>query len=405
MKTNIMKPKNSTMLFSWQLSALFFISLFTHNVFASASNQVSNPNASDAARAVQTYLAVLSNNSISGVIAGQNAGHSDDIINTEGLMGFAPLFLALEKATGEMPGMIGVDYEHNTIATPEQLIKVNKILIDYWKAGGLVSINWAPHNPWWNDESDIAGNPGIWSHTRTSGGDMSKVDLTQLINPSSPMHIIWRRKLDRIATALAELQRANIVVLWRPLQEMNGNWFWWGISSAPQDPQPYKDLWIDMYRYFTETKGLHNLLWVYSPNQGPTLIERSFIKPIDWRYPGGKYVDVIAGTAYNDELEIRDYKNYQQFGKPIAMAEFGPVAGGKLSRQGEFDTTAYAKRLQQKYPDIAYWMSWSSWSNGDGTQENQALIHNKNANLLFANPNVLTQKRVLWKDHLFTNKK
>lgn len=381
------------LLFALTLAAAFL----NCPVHASATGKTSNANASQSARAVQAYLAALSNNSITGVIAGQNAGHSSDILNTEGLTGYVPLILDLQKATGEVPGMIGVDYEHDKIATPAQLSAVNKVLMNYWNAGGLVSINWAPHNPWWNDESDIVHNAGIWSHTRTNGGDMSQVDLTQLTNPHSPMHKVWRRKLDRIANALNELQKAGVVVLWRPLQEMNGNWFWWGISSSPKNPQPYIDLWIDMYRYFTVEKQLNNLLWVYSPNQGPTLMERHVIKPVDWRYPGEEYVDVVAGTAYNDDLTIRDYQTYQQFNKPIAMAEFGPVAGGTLSRKGILDTQLYLQQLQQKYPAIAYWMSWSSWDNGDGTRENQALIHNKNAQLLLKNPAVITQSRINWK--------
>lgn len=390
---------------SWQRVIILLFALHIYQTQATATNQTSNSNASNSARAVQAYLAALSNNTIPGVIAGQNAGHSNDFLNKEGLMGFAPLILGLQQATGASPGIIGVDYEHDKIATQAQLSAVNKTLIDYWNSGGLISINWAPHNPWWNDETDITNNPGIWSHTRTNGGDMSKVDLTQLLNPQSPMHKIWRRKLDRIAAALAELEQAGVVVLWRPLQEMNGNWFWWGISSAPNDPQPYIDLWIDMHRYFTEEKKLNNLLWVYSPNQGPKLMERSFIKPIDWRYPGEKYVDVVAGTAYNNRLEIRDYKNYQQFNKPIAMAEFGPVAGGKPSRNGTFDTRLYAKQLQKNYPDIAYWMSWSSWDNGNGTQENQALVHNQNAKALLTNPAIISRHRIAWKNFLFTNKK
>ncbi len=379
--------------FALTLTAVFF----NCSVYAKATDKTSNANASQSARAVQAYLAALSNNSIAGVIAGQNAGHSSDILNQDGLAGYAPLILALQKTTGEAPGMIGVDYEHDKIATPAQLSAVNEILINYWNSGGLVSINWAPHNPWWNDETDIVHNAGIWSHTRTKVGDMSEVDLTQLTNPQSPMHKVWRRKLDRIANALNELQKAGVVVLWRPLQEMNGNWFWWGISSAPKDPQPYIDLWIDMYRYFTVEKQLNNLLWVYSPNQGPTLMERHFIKPVDWRYPGEEYVDIVAGTAYNDELTIRDYQTYQQFNKPVAMAEFGPVAGGTLSRKGILNTQLYLQQLQQKYPAIAYWMSWSSWDNGDGTRENQALIHNKNAQLLLKNPAVITQSRIHWK--------
>ena len=45
-----------------------------------------------------------------------------------------------------------------------------------------------------------------------------------------------------IADALLELQKAGVVVLWRPMQEMNGNWFWWGIASPPtchDRPYPY----------------------------------------------------------------------------------------------------------------------------------------------------------------------
>lgn len=384
----------------WQFVLTLAAVFFNCSAHARATDKASNANANQSTRAVQAYLAALSNNSIPGVIAGQNAGHSSDLLSTEGLTGYAPLILDLQKATGEAPGMIGVDYEHDKIATPAQLSAVNKILINYWNAGGLVSINWAPHNPWWNDETDIAHNAGIWSDTRTKGGDMSKVELTQLTNPHSALHDVWRRKLDRVATALNELQQAGVVVLWRPLQEMNGDWFWWGISSAPKDPQPYIDLWIDMYHYLTVEKKLNNLLWVYSPNQGPTLMERLFIKPIDWRYPGENYVDIVAGTAYNDDLTIRDYQAYQQFNKPIAIAEFGLVAGGPLSRKGALDTQRYGQQLQQKYPAMAYWMSWSSWDNGDGTQEYQSLIHNKNAQLLLKNSAVITQSRINWKQFL-----
>ena len=361
-----------------------------------ASDKMATPNA----RAVYAYLIALSDNSIPGVIAGQNLGHSDDINNTTGLSGFAPLIVELEKQTGEAPGIIGVDYEHNKIATPDQLHEVNKKLIAYWQAGGLVSINWSPQNPWWNDESDLTQNPGVWTNTRTTGGDMSKVDLTQLTNPQTPMHKIWRRKLERIANALQELQDAGVVVLWRPMQEMNGNWFWWGNSSAPKNAESYIILWQDMYKYFTQTKGLHNLLWVYSPNQSPSILERFSIKPVEWRYPGNAFVDLVAGTTYNDELRIKDYDTYKKFGKPIAIAEYGPLAGEKLSRTGQFDTRLYATRLQNDYPNIAYWMSWSSWSNGDGTQENQALVHNRNAKQLMNDPAVITRKKISWKNYL-----
>ncbi|RYY75098.1 MAG: hypothetical protein EOO52_12395 [Gammaproteobacteria bacterium] len=376
------------------------LALIAPSLLASATTTPSNPEATQQAKAVQAYLAALTNNDIDGVIAGQNVGHSDDIGNPSGLSGFSPLIDELKKKAGQMPGIIGVDYEHNQIATPEQLHNVNAYLINYWKQGGLISINWSPHNPWWNDEKDIEKKPGIWSDSRSNGGDMGNVNLKELLDPKSPMRKIWLRKLDRIAAALNELQRENVVVLWRPMQEMNGSWFWWGINSPPKDSEIYIAIWRDMYAYFTHTKQLNNLLWVYSPNPSPSIFERSLIKaPLSF-YPGDEFVDVVAGTAYNDELNIKDYELYLKFAKPIAIAEYGPKAGESISRKGSLDTLLYAKRLQEDYPAIAYWMSWSSWSNGDGTQENQALIHNKNVKELLAAPTVITRNRVEWQSYV-----
>lgn len=383
-------------------SASFALCLSAQTL-AVATSITSDSKASPNTKAVQAYLAVLSNNTIPGVVAGQNIGHSDDIANPTGLSGFAQLINELEKQTGEVPGILGVDYEHNHIATPAELHSVNTYLIGHWNKGGLISINWSPQNPWWNDENDIAKNPGLWSNTRSNGGDMSKVDLRELVNPKSPMRAIWLRKLDRIAAALSELQSSGVAVLWRPMQEMNGNWFWWGINTEPKNAESYIAVWRDMHEYFTQQKKLHNLLWVYSPNQSPNIFEQSIIKPPLYRYPGDNFVDVVAGTAYNNKLDFKDYELYQQTGKPIAIAEFGPRAGEAISREGKLDTLLYKQNLVKSYPGVAYWMSWSSWNNGDGTQENQALIHNKNAKQLLTSPEIITRKRVSWKNYLPKN--
>ena len=46
---------------------------------------------------------------------------------------------------------------------------------------------------------------------------------------------------------------------------MTGQWFWWGSRAYKDDPEPFKELWRHMFRYFTEEKRLDNLLWVYTP--------------------------------------------------------------------------------------------------------------------------------------------
>jgi beta-mannanase len=47
-----------------------------------------------------------------------------------------------------------------------------------------------------------------------------------------------------------------------------------------------------MFDYFTYTKQLHNILWVYSPDQ-------SREEPSKY-YPGDSYVDIVGLDAYTD---------------------------------------------------------------------------------------------------------
>ena len=46
-----------------------------------------------------------------------------------------------------------------------------------------------------------------------------------------------------------------------------------------------------MFDYFSKTKNLHNLLWVYSPDHGAKVASY---------YPGDRYVDVVGLDAYTD---------------------------------------------------------------------------------------------------------
>jgi mannan endo-1,4-beta-mannosidase len=48
-----------------------------------------------------------------------------------------------------------------------------------------------------------------------------------------------------------------VLVLWRPLHEAYGAWFWWGACG----PEAFKAL---TYNRLTRHHGLHNLIWVYT---------------------------------------------------------------------------------------------------------------------------------------------
>ena len=56
------------------------------------------------------------------------------------------------------------------------------------------------------------------------------------------------RDFDAIAVQLKKLRDSKIPVIWRPLHEAGGKWFWWGAKSN----QDAKKLYQLMYTRFTE---------------------------------------------------------------------------------------------------------------------------------------------------------
>lgn len=345
-----------------------------------------NAQASDSARAVLAYIGSLGMNGTGGVLCGQNVFHGVQIVE-----GYPRLMDPIEKTTGDLPAILAVDYEHDAIYTAQELSECNAVLIDHWSKGGLIAINWSPHSPWLNDASDPATNPGIWSDTRSEGHDMSKVNLNHLIDPEFPEYAIWRTKLSRIADALAELRDAGVVVLWRPMQEMNGFWFWWGNETQGDKADAYQAVWQDMFRYFSDTRALDNLLWVYSASARN---DTKSTRPVSWAYPGDGYVDIVTGTAYNDALLIKDYPEYISLGKLFGMAEYGADSSGSYATTGTFDNMRYINTIAKSYPDVGFWVCWHNWDWGNGTSTYHALASNRRTVELFSDPRVITLKKM-----------
>lgn len=342
--------------------------------------------------AILAYITRLSEGPFTGTISGQSCYHGTEITDGSALKGYRTLVEDLHAQTGKWVGILELDYEFSKVFTAAELSQANQVLIGHARKGGLVTIHLTALNPWVQDESDLIANPGSWDGPGNAQDEQKVTSLDDLIDPTKPVHTAWMRKLDRIAAALLELKRAGVVVLWRPLQEMNGSWFWWGMSSHPSDPGPYVNLIRHMHDYFTNTKQLTNLLWVYSPNASLGQDNASsWNRTVDWAYPGDAYVDVIAGTAYNDTLSIEDYDVYAAMGKPLGMAEFGPATDGPLARDGSLDTRLYLTRIRTDYPRIAYWVSWHQYPG-----EFWSLIGNEHATELLNDPAVITRDDFPW---------
>ena len=153
--------------------------------------------------------------------------------------------------------------------------------------------------------------------------------------------------VDIVSGYFKQLQEKGIAVVWRPLHEASGGWFWWGTASA----ECYVQLYRLVFKRMVETNKLNNLIWVWNINTDPAFGYDYSALNAAW-YPGDDYVDIVAVDIYdplNDHNSAANYYNkiVSDVGtnKMIALSENGAIP--------DIDSIA---------EDKAYWSYWMTWS-------------------------------------------
>lgn len=131
-------------------------------------------------------------------------------------------------------------------------------------AGGIVSFMWYWLDPL-NHSTVYAKNTEFSLKKAVTETDISCVDLSDLETMHEEGEISDEclaiiKDIDIIAQQLQRLNEADIPVLWRPLHEAGGGWYWWGGDG----PEAYQWLWNLLYNRLTKHHKLNNLLWVWN---------------------------------------------------------------------------------------------------------------------------------------------
>jgi mannan endo-1,4-beta-mannosidase len=321
--------------------------------------QPANPNAAPEAAAILGYLETLPSRPDNRVVSGQFIGHPHPGI----VDAYDQYVTELQRQTGEWVGVVGADYDRLSDGETVALSIVNQSLIKHWSQGGLVTVSDHARNPW-------TGGPA--RDTTVVGR------FLDLITPGTAVNQVWISQLDRLADALLELQAAGVMVLWRPFHESNGKSFWWAKSRSSEEQAA---LWRHMFQYFTETRGLNNLLWVYSV----VPVTSRGVRPVDFGYPGAQYVDIVGLDVYQSDPKIdNEYNKLLSLGKPIGLTEFGP----STSKEYSYDYARLINKVRSRYPRITFFQAWNSvWS----------LIKQNNANKLLKDSWVLNTGELDWR--------
>jgi len=67
--------------------------------------------------------------------------------------------------------------------------------------------------------------------------------------------------INHIASLLKELQNVNMPVIWRPLHENDGQWFWWG---GTEHSEACAKLWKLLYKKLVYEHKISNLIWLWN---------------------------------------------------------------------------------------------------------------------------------------------
>ena len=307
------------------LLALFSVIFPLSSGAATAAPAPADPGLNPKGRAVLAYFQQLQASPDLKLLSGQFVGWSgaSDI----------ETLAKIERATGQWPAVIGLDYcawdEGQAVIDvnpPNRLAKL------YWKQGGLVTISWHAPNP---------ANPQGYGGLNDKG-----VDLQDLLKPGAT-HDRWMKSLDEVAAGLEKLQQLGVVVIWRPLHEMNGDWFWWGAKPGAD----YIAIWRHMFDYFTHTKQLHHLIWDFGPNHGKL--------PAADFYPGDTYVDLTGIDAYTDHIDPAHIKGFPEIvalGKPTGFTEYGPH--GASNPPGDYDYRRLLEGIATNFPQARRFLCW-----------------------------------------------
>jgi basic membrane lipoprotein Med (substrate-binding protein (PBP1-ABC) superfamily) len=303
-----------------------------------------DPLATENARALLEWLYSLPARREKRVLSGQDIGHLD------GPQGYYDYVLGLHQRVGKWPALIGTDYlNHHGSAVFLDVERKTRILADYWRSGGLVTVYAHLGNPWTHGDAwDISTGSGAYSDAYT---------------PGTAAHAELKADFDRLVEELLKLQRAGVAVLFRPFHEVNGNWFWW----HNRDPSQFKRLWRHWFGYLTREKRAHNLLFLFSPSGPPRLDVRDPAWP--WQnnpwdyYPGADCVDLVGLSLYLDDpeaLPIRAYREMIGLGKPFGFAEMGQSIPPDPTSKN-WDQSRMIRAIRRCYPAAVFWYSWSSW--------------------------------------------
>ncbi len=229
-----------------------------------------------------------------------SVSHSD----TKFITGSHPAVCGWELSQIELDSEINID--------GEDFDDIRKHIIAAYDRGAVNTISWHCANP-------VSGG-NSWDPTRA----------VYSIIPGGENHEKFKGWLDKVADFMLTLKGSDgvqIPLIFRPWHEHTGAGFWWGKGNASQSE--FVALWQFTVEYLRDERGLHNLIWAYSPDMIHLSSRDDYLE----YWPGDDWVDMLGLDAYDRAEADYGHRGLQlvrmssviaaEKNKPFAITETG----------------------------------------------------------------------------------
>lgn len=286
-----------------------------------------NPNATKETKALMSYLADVYGKKI---ISGQQ-----EICGSHNYEGSESDFAYIKEKTGKMPALRGFDFMNfrgNGLLWDD--LCAERVIDWYKNKGGIPTVCWH-----WFSPGNIGKKADNSFYTESTTFSISKA-----LTSGTAENTALLNDIEFMAGKFKQLQEADVPVLFRPLHEAEGGWFWWGAEG----PENCVKLYRLLYEKFTNEYHLNNIIWVWTSYTYDTSSK--------W-YPGDDVVDILGYDKYNAKDGLPN-------GSAISSTFYNMVKltdGKKLVTMSENDTIPQVSNLTNEMAGWLYFCPWYGW--------------------------------------------
>lgn len=252
--------------------------------------------------------------------------------------------------TDDLPAIKGFDFIFKTTPNGDGEDWTQMAIDWHTKSNGIVYFCWHWNVPCNIDDPDSTGEA---FYTEGAGNPFTTFSIENAVTPGTKEYEVTIHDIDLIAYELQRLEAAGVPVLWRPLHEASGAWFWWGISTKEiAEKECYQKLWYMIYDRLENYHKLTNLIWVWNGQ-----VKRAQVHENTYDIAG---IDVYPTKEDHSALES-SYNNLKKItadGKMLALTECGYIP----------DPDELAANL-----DTVKWLFYMPW-NGDFIYKGSTVI-------------------------------